>query len=356
MASVLARIDLGRQLTWPRRLLGAPPLVDGLERGLQESLAKELLILPNLEHYSSLVVLSDYAGEVEHHRHYTYSFFVGGFPSGDFVEAMGRLRPLLIVPGQVQPCEIGFKNLGFGPLQRALPEYLATLDQHLHGLLCTVAVPKSAVGLICQGAENARAERGELARIAELLGIKGWKPKPLERMCRIVHVQAFLLALLSVPGQRVFWMTDADAIAATPAKFRQTATVLYSVLSDLYGVDHFQKLGIATPFGHDRLSLLDALSAADLAAGVWAHGLAERPLTGQHEQLLKWLSEPGAGLNKIMVLLEPHRSDNASLNVRVMAARDRGPPFDQSRSPRRYQPPMLPDFMRASGSGIDEQK
>ncbi len=43
-----------------------------------------------------------------------------------------------------------------------------------------------------------------------------WKPEIAEKALRVTHFVSFLTALLAHDGQKIFWMTDNDAMAQIP--------------------------------------------------------------------------------------------------------------------------------------------
>jgi hypothetical protein len=55
-----------------------------------------------------------------------------------------------------------------------------------------------------------------LVKLLEDMGLGGREPREVEKLLRIVHMVAYLIALLGVDGQKIFWMSDHDAICANP--------------------------------------------------------------------------------------------------------------------------------------------
>src|SRR6202007_2226541 len=105
-------------------------------------------------------------------------------------------------------------------------------------------------------------------------------PKVGEKLFRIVHSIAFLVALLGHSGQKIFWMTDHDAIGETPERHTKLLGILNQVLP-LYTKKSFAFLGGARPFAPRSFELLDLLSVSDIAAGAIAQVLSSIDTLGQ---------------------------------------------------------------------------
>jgi hypothetical protein len=84
----------------------------------------------------------------------------------------------------------------------------------LPGFLCTVAVDKRISTLF--GPLDDPSVPGMLVKLLEDMGLGGREPREVEKLLRIVHMVAYLIALLGVDGQKIFWMSDHDAICANP--------------------------------------------------------------------------------------------------------------------------------------------
>jgi hypothetical protein len=55
-------------------------------------------------------------------------------------------------------------------------------------------------------------------------------PRVGEKLFRILHCIAFLIALLGHPGQKIFWMTDHDAIGESPEQHTKLLGIFNRVL------------------------------------------------------------------------------------------------------------------------------
>jgi hypothetical protein len=215
-----------------------PGLAHFLEQGFKARDAEGKLLLPNLSALANRTVgiFSDYGGEDSSSRFFTYSFLVCAFGSLDpFKQQMATLRAKSGIGGK----EITFKDFRWGPLRRMLPAYLRLCDSYISGLLFTLVVDKTIPSLFGPG------DAETLQRMTDALEGTGYgpvAPRVGEKLFRILHSIAFLVALLGQPGQKIFWMTDHDAIGETPEKHSKLLGILNRVLP-LYTNKPFSFLG-----------------------------------------------------------------------------------------------------------------
>jgi hypothetical protein len=281
-------------------------LAQALQRELRLHHAKGRLFLPELRAFDNdaVAVFSDYSGESSGHF-YTYTALVCGYSfTGVFSQTMSRVR----ATHRLDEKEIEFKDLRMGQLRRALPEYLDALNQ-IPGFLCTLAVDKRIKTLFGITDKNARHT---LSGILDSEGLGEWKPDVAEKLLRIVHFTAFLTALLTHDGQKIFWMTDHDAICPTPRSHMQLLSLFERVLA-IYSRPGcvFPFIGGAVPFHPRDLGTLDLLSATDLVAGSIEPCI---PISGSNvdpqtlvksgsDKVLRWLAYDGIGLKKATLMM-----------------------------------------------------
>ena len=280
-------------------------LITAVDSVLQGKLKNRTLMLPELrEHGNETIgVYSDYGGEAPTSRYFTYSFLVCGYNhSYGFPGEVANVRRKYKLGDQ----EIAFKNFRFGPMLRALPDYLRILDFLVVGLLITIVVDKRINSFFSSGA----AELQVIAETLEKEGLGRWKPRSAEKLLRVVHVISYFVALLSKDGQKVFWMTDNDAIAPNEDKHRALLRVLQRVLR-VYTGKSFAHIGGATPFERDGVGFTDFLSSTDIAAGAVEQYFTRRDADSDEvlvkdgaDTVLKWLCHDGIGLKKLNVLIE----------------------------------------------------
>jgi hypothetical protein len=157
-----------------------------------------------------------------------------------------------------------------------------------------------------------KPQHERLSQALDGLGLGGRKPHIVEKLLRIVHMSAFLTALLAHDGQKIFWMSDHDSICANPEQHHSMMRVFQRVLP-IYtrpGVK-FPLLGGALPFEPRSLEMNDLLSIADVYAGAIAQYLTryetmkkeEIVLKAGAEKILSSLAGDGVGLKKATFLM-----------------------------------------------------
>jgi hypothetical protein len=282
-----------------------PSLAHFLEQGFKARDAEGKLLLPNLSALANRTVgiFSDYGGEDSTSRFFTYSFLVCAFGSLDpFKQQMATLRTKSGIGGK----EIAFKDFRWGPLRRMLPAYLRLCDNYISGLLFTLVVDKTIPSLFGPG-DTETTQR--MIDALEETGYGSVVPRVGEKLFRILHCIAFLVALLGQPGQMIFWMTDHDAIGETPEKHSKLLDILFNRVLPLYTNKPFSFLGGARPFTPRAFEYLDLLSLADIAAGTIAQTLTSIDTLGKEnaqikdggDHVLRWLCHNSVTLKKFVM-------------------------------------------------------
>ncbi len=248
-------------------------------------------------------MFSDYGGDQGRYR--TYSFAVVDWNA--LHGCVQHFKTIREKHGLNAPYkEIAFKSMGYGPQDRALDDFLFAAE-HAPGLLFNLIVEDSIQSL---GAEDGKRSHRAFEELLRREGLGDWKGAVAERLLRIVHTVAYLVALLARDGQKIMWMTDHDAIAANADKLKHLGAVLGRVLQ-LYARVSYGTIGYAVPFpsGEDDLCLRDLLSIADLSAGSIAHfytavATSDDPKIkiGANKVLL-WLSQQGLVLKRLNFVL-----------------------------------------------------
>lgn len=289
----------------PENRAAMPSLAHFLEGGVKLRDREGKLLLPDLKALSNTTVgiFSDYAGDRTDDRYLTYSFLICAFGSlGPCHAQMAALRQKFSIGSK----EIAFKDLGCGPLRRMLPAYLRLTNQYISSLIFTLVVDKSIPSLF-----GPPDTPHALVETLKQHGYGTVKPKVAEKLFRVVHTAAFLIALLGHEGQKIFWMTDHDAIGETSEKHNKLLAVLNGVLP-LYTNKGFSRLGGARPFGPRAFQYLDILSVSDLAAGAVAQCLSNIDKVGKEraeikeggEHVLRWLCHDSITLKKLCLIVK----------------------------------------------------
>jgi hypothetical protein len=286
----LKRPDLNLLRGHPREEY--PVLTESLEHLLKERDAQGKLVLPNLAAFNNdaVGIFSDYSGESSG-NYMTYSVLVCGY---NFISAFSEKMKVIRQRYGLAEKEIGFKSFGTGQVQACLTDFLAAADT-LPGFLCTVAVDKRIATLF---GPHDKPQHEKLAQALEENGLGGRKPREVEKLLRIVHMSAFLAALLAHNGQKIFWMSDNDSICANPAQHHSMLELFERVLPIYARPEvHFPLLGGALPFQPRSVEMNDLLSIADVYAGSVAQHLSKSDTQKKEEIVLK------AGAEKVMCSL-----------------------------------------------------
>lgn len=284
-----------------------PIITQDLEALLQERDAKRKLLLPNLSAFKNqaLGIFSDYSGEGAG-NYYTYSVLVCGY---GFTSSFNEKMKLVRKNFRLGDKEIAFKDFGMGQVRACLPDYLAAAND-LPGFVCTLAVDKRISTLF-----GPHDDPSSLHNVADLLaknGLGGRKPREAEKLLRVVHMTAFLAALLGTDGQKIFWMTDNDAICANPNQ-HQSMMALFDRVLPIYtraGIN-FPPLGGALPFQPKSIEMNDLLSIPDVVAGSVAQYLTKSDTESKEtislkdgaEKVFTFLASDGIGLKKATFLI-----------------------------------------------------
>lgn len=331
-------LELANQLVWKGPDLNVlreenpenySPLANFLQDHIRASHDRGKLILPDLEAMKNDVVMvfSDYAGEGSGDYN-TYSFLICAWKLvGPFHQQMADIREKHGLGNK----EIAFKDFRMGQLRRAIPDYLQALDIGVPGFLFTLVVDKRLITLF---GPNDNATLDYLTSALDEQGFGSWKPDVAEKLLRVAHVGAFLTALLCSNEQKLFWMSDDDAICANEELHRSALRLFYSAL-DLYkepGIS-FGITGGGAPFKERHLQSLDLLSATDVVASSVEHYLTKRDandgpdfeVKAGSDQVLQWLAHDGLALKKMNMILRPTdegRIQGATLEFSLQAVPD----------------------------------
>jgi hypothetical protein len=335
-------IDWARKLTLTRPNLSIVPdtddypwLIRELQRQLQVLESRRELLLPNLmDDNETIAIFSDYGGESSKSRYHTYGFLICAWNQlHAFNSVMHELREKTGLNSPFK--EIAFKDLRYGPIRRALADYLAHLSNLVNGFLLTVVVEKAAGPLFAVQGKT----KEELTQLLSDQGFGSWKPAVAEKVLRVTHLAAYLIALLSRDGQKVVWMTDHDAIAPSEPSFMATLR-LFSQLLSHYCPHSPSALGGAFPIEEGTGTYVDLLSAPDLVAGAVeqyftrARENSELAPSESAQSVLRWLSGQGIALKRHVMMIR--REDGGVIGARISFGRPEGHPDEM------FVPVLLP--------------
>jgi hypothetical protein len=301
-----------------------PPITQSIEYILTELKARKQLCLPNLQNQTNNVgIFSDYGGSAKGSFYDTYSFLICGLDHlSRFNQEMEEIRR---THGLDEPFkEIEFEALDYGPLARALDDYLIALNNFVPGLLFTLVVEKKISSLLW---EDRKATHKLLADLLADRGLGTWKKQVAEKLLRVVHTIAYFVALLCKDGQRVFWMTDRDDIAPNREKTYKALETLCSVIP-FYTEDKFCNISGGRQFDENHAATLDLLSATDLVAGTLERIFTKSKRPDETKvkdgavRVLKWLTNDGICLKKLAMAI--YRGDDGRLMASSMKFKPKG--------------------------------
>lgn len=201
----------------------------------------------------SLSMLLDIGGSHAGQRFETYSFLVLDLDrNAAWLAAQRDFRTRMARSGR----RMAFKSLNDKVRKVALRPFLTMGDQ-IHGWLITFAISKNDLSFFQPGPRP--------PEIVERLA--GWKRPVQERLLRVLHLSAFLVSGLSVPGQDLLWIVDQDEVASNVGQLTQLTGLLGTVASHSLAHD-LRHIRCATAMSDDgTLSIEDLLAYCDLAAG-----------------------------------------------------------------------------------------
>ncbi|HET9131357.1 MAG TPA: hypothetical protein VFO86_10440, partial [Terriglobia bacterium] len=182
----------------------------------------------------TLAIYSDYGGNSRESRFKTISLL---FIDMERVHSWNVLREAVRKKYLPDGRRMEFKGLNDGCRRRALPWFLRAADQ-IPGFCVAIGIDKRIDGVLIT-----KDMVSELHRRGSLKGT--WNFKSLDAMFRVVHFVAMFLAVLSHPGQNVYWISDEDELFASPNKTFDTKRMLETFTS-AYIQHPLGELGLGT--------------------------------------------------------------------------------------------------------------
>lgn len=260
--------------------------------------------LPDFSDDEKIAVMSDFGGEHPGAHFYTYSFLILAYNKiGPFMEQIEKLRKK---HGLLNPySEFAFKDLGYGPRSRALPEFLHLVDNFIHGAIITIAIDKQIDTVF--GSSKKQAHQLIEEQLLSM-GLGKWKGAAGEKVLRVCHSIALFTALTTTEKQRLLWYCDNDAINenARDRGFSDTQQIFLRTLG-MYSKHKLDLVGFGRSF-NGKSHLDDLLSIPDFAAGVVqdllkSHKTGDDIIPGGAEkvELLKWMAKKSKFLSKITI-------------------------------------------------------
>jgi hypothetical protein len=279
---------------------------------LAPSLSVDLLAdrsaFPFLTRGRALLLVADFGGHHQKQHFDTYTFLILDLVKNQKWLAWQRHFRHADLRNRRR---MSFKALNDGMRRRALVPFMRAAAG-IEGCLVQFAVSKVGGSLFTVGSED------ELGR--ELL--KRWKPNVQERLLRVLHLSAFLLSGLSVPGQDVLWIIDEDDIAANVGMLTDLTELFGRTLSSYssHTLGHI-RCGTTATADDGGLALEDLAAITDLTTGALGElctgfvtedvfprkGLITplpANLTWKTKLIASWMAAPGFPIRRNTTILE----------------------------------------------------
>lgn len=256
--------------------------------------------IPDFSLDKKIAIFSDFGGEHKGAAFNTYSFLIISYDKiHPFIEATTALRQKHKI---LKPfSEFAYKDLNYGPRQRALSEFLNITETLLHGALITLVVDKKIETLF---GENKRSVSELIQQDFSRLGLGSWKFEAAEKALRICHAIAFFSSLTTHNDQRLLWYCDNDSVNDNESLFKDLQKILNHTAG--FYINHsFEILGFAKSF-ENKSHFDDLLSITDFAAGIiqdlmTGHYSTNGQITEKKIPLVQWLTQRSDFLAKITI-------------------------------------------------------
>lgn len=203
----------------------------------------------------TLLLAADFGGQHKGPHFETYAFLILDLDRNtQWLEGQRHFRSH-VLPNRRR---MSFKAMNDSQRRDALVSFL-DLAHDIEGWLVLFAISKNGISLF--------SDRDEDPEANALLS--GWKPAVQERLMRILHLSAFLVSGLSVPGQNLLWFIDEDDVAANVDQLTQL-TALFAQVASHYLPHSLGHIRCGTARSDDgSLSLEDLVAISDLSAGAF---------------------------------------------------------------------------------------
>jgi hypothetical protein len=208
----------------------------------------------------SICIASDYSGENDQSRYYTYSFVFTTFSQLEqWLSALCLMRE---EKGYSAPPN--YKTTKPDSSEGKFTDWIKLAQTRFKGFVVSFAVEKSIESLLLE-------KTSDLIRIhSEEYGSCPLGEKNMEKAYRVSHMLSLVLSQILSDGYKYLWMTDNDAIAQNDEYWNATVKIHDNSLR--HYCSHLIKVtkGYATPFetsSEENQFSEDFLSLSDLYAG-----------------------------------------------------------------------------------------
>lgn len=213
-------------------------------------------LLPDFSRSSNVFCISDYSGEDGKSIYQVLGFLItDDVANENWTKTRQELRKARWRDGSTMQ----YKSLSKDKIRMSvLPEFLDASNS-LKGVSITFLIHKNVRWLFGR-------DDGLPGQFLESIGYAGWKDRIAEKMLRVLHFQALLLAGLTHSRQRTLWHTDRDSI--TEGNKESQIASIYGRVLQIYMKEPRQLMGVSQRFDNDpHFNFGDLLSLPDLICG-----------------------------------------------------------------------------------------
>lgn len=220
---------------------------------------------PNCERGQTLLSIADFGGTHANSPLSTYAFLsLDVDRNHQWFAGQHEMRRTLLSRRRMS-----FKRLADLSRQKALVPFL-DLAETISGAL-TVVIVLSDFGQIAGAVSLTEKPLFDL-----------WKPKIHEHLMRVTHFGGMVAALMSRPGQDLYFMIDEDEAASNDQQLTRLTEIMARVLDNCLQHD-LRHIKVGTTKSDDgSLALEDLAAIADLAAGCTWELVKALTLSGIH--------------------------------------------------------------------------
>ncbi len=268
-------------MNWQTPNIRTGTILDLINQSFLKLQGRNAYSFPNLRHFPTLIMTSDYSGESHDAPYLVYSFLITSLDGWMALESKRlSIRERFLVDGR----RISFKRMGDANRKQALEPFLSVADE-LEGLSLSIGISKRCETLFA-GSPPLDLTNPDFASFTR------WKSPVLEKAFTIVHFLGFLLAGLSRSAQNVFWFTDEDSIAANEQRVYDLTHLFVWITAEYlpFTLGHFRCGTSRCDDGSRQIE--DLLAIPDLIAGALAEQLKLKMTTPPDMPDIFWMHRP----------------------------------------------------------------
>lgn len=241
--------------------------------GLMDSISNQVMrlelttpgCLSSVRHCSNVLMASDYGGQNAGAKYETYSFLIADFPRlAIWNELRLDVRKRYLGDGR----RMCFKKLQDKHRKSALLPFLRSADT-IRGVCFTFSVEKSIESLF-------KEEDQSPGKTTDVHLRHEWRPRVLEKMIRIAHFSAFIVAGMTKANQELLWVSDDDVFSPTDSRFSEFCEISTNITN--HYIRHKlarSRIGTINRNEDGSLFIEDFAAIPDLISGMMVHAHPE---------------------------------------------------------------------------------